>query len=50
MRYALCRGRKLKLFLDCEFTRLNKDTKLISLALVAETSQEFYVELLDMGN
>jgi hypothetical protein len=37
----------LKLFLDCEFTRLNKDTKLISLALVAESGQEFYVELLD---
>ena len=37
----------MKLFLDCEFTRLNKDTKLISLALVAESGQEFYVELLD---
>jgi hypothetical protein len=38
---------RLKLFLDCEFTRLNKDTRLISLALVAESGQEFYVELLD---
>jgi len=37
----------LKLFLDCEFTRLNKNTQLISLALVAESGQEFYVELLD---
>ncbi|MNF57658.1 3'-5' exoribonuclease [compost metagenome] len=37
----------MKLFLDCEFTRLNKNTKLISLALVAESGQEFYVELLD---
>ncbi|VVM47475.1 3'-5' exoribonuclease [Pseudomonas fluorescens] len=37
----------MKLFLDCEFTLLNKDTKLISLALVAESGQEFYVELLD---
>jgi hypothetical protein len=37
----------LKLFLDCEFSQLNKDTKLISLALVAESGQEFYVELLD---
>jgi hypothetical protein len=37
----------MKLFLDCEFTRLNKDTKLISLGLVAESGQEFYVELLD---
>jgi hypothetical protein len=38
----------LKLFLDCEFTRLNKNTQLISLALVAESGQEFYVELLDI--
>lgn len=37
----------MKLFLDCEFTQLNKDTKLISMALVAESGQEFYVELLD---
>jgi hypothetical protein len=38
---------RLKLFLDCEFSQLNKDTKLISMALVAESGQEFYVELLD---
>lgn len=37
----------MKLFLDCEFSQLNKDTKLISMALVAESGQEFYVELLD---
>lgn len=37
----------MKLFLDCEFTQLNKDTKLISLALVTETGDEFYVELTD---
>lgn len=37
----------MKLFLDCEFTQLNKDAKLISMALVAESGQEFYVELLD---
>ncbi|MGV8864229.1 MAG: hypothetical protein ACOH2T_24070 [Pseudomonas sp.] len=37
----------MKLFLDCEFTQLNKDTKLISLALVALTGEEFYVELSD---
>jgi hypothetical protein len=37
----------VKLFLDCEFTQLNKDTKLISLALVTETGDEFYVELTD---
>ncbi|NWL22149.1 3'-5' exoribonuclease [Pseudomonas umsongensis] len=44
---TFCRRESLKLFLDCEFTQLNKDTKLISLALVAESGQEFYVELLD---
>jgi hypothetical protein len=37
----------LKLFLDCEFSQLNKDARLVSLALVAESGQEFYVELLD---
>ncbi|WP_411960632.1 hypothetical protein ACK3BE_09210 [Pseudomonas mandelii] len=37
----------MKLFLDCEFTRLSKDAKLISLALVADSGEEFYVELLD---
>ena len=37
----------MKLFLDIEFTRLNRDAKLISLALVAETGEEFYVELSD---
>lgn len=37
----------MKLFLDCEFTQLNHETKLISLALVSETGEEFYVELTD---
>lgn len=37
----------MKLFLDCEFSQLNKDARLVSLALVAESGQEFYVELLD---
>ncbi|MFP0199044.1 hypothetical protein ACKJSM_28280 [Pseudomonas sp. PHC1] len=37
----------MKLFLDCEFTQLNQDTKLISLAMVSEASDEFYVELTD---
>lgn len=32
-------------FLDCEFGQLNQDAKLISLALVSETREEFYVEL-----
>lgn len=34
----------MKLFLGCELTQLNLSAKLISLALVAETGQEFYVE------
>ncbi|MCH5518709.1 3'-5' exoribonuclease [Pseudomonas syringae] len=37
----------MKIFLDCEFTRLNRDTKLISLALVSEAGHEYYVELTD---
>ncbi|RVD77941.1 3'-5' exoribonuclease [Pseudomonas koreensis] len=37
----------MRLFLDCEFTRLSAAAKLISLALVAEDGREFYVELLD---
>ncbi|WP_116827505.1 hypothetical protein [Pseudomonas syringae] len=37
----------MKLSLDCEFTQLNQSTKLISLALVAETGEELYVELTD---
>lgn len=37
----------MKLFLDCEFTQLDQDTKLISLALVSEAGDEFYVELTD---
>lgn len=37
----------MKLFLDCEFTQLNQNTKLISLALVSEAGDEFYVELTD---
>lgn len=37
----------MKLILDCEFTQLNQNTKLISLALVSETGDEFYVELTD---
>lgn len=35
----------MKLFLDCEFTQLNNDTMLISLALVCEAGHEYYVEL-----
>ncbi|MBD8616883.1 3'-5' exoribonuclease [Pseudomonas putida] len=36
-----------KLFLDCEFTQVDQNTKLISLALVSEAGDEFYVELTD---
>lgn len=37
----------MRLFLDCEFTKLSSAAKLISLALVAEDGREFYVELQD---
>lgn len=37
----------MKLFLDCEFTQLNQSTKLISLALVSEGGDEFYLKLTD---
>lgn len=36
-----------RLFLDCEFTELTAQAKLISLALVAEDGREFYVEVVD---
>ncbi|WP_448144299.1 hypothetical protein [Pseudomonas silesiensis] len=38
----------LKIFLDCEFSQLNQYSKLISLALVSESAEEFYVELTDV--
>ena len=47
MNQVLTGEERMKLFLDCEFTRLNRDTKLISLALVSEAGHEFYVELTD---
>ncbi|WP_332874499.1 hypothetical protein [Pseudomonas koreensis] len=37
----------MKLSLDCEFTQLNQNIKLISLALVSEARDVFYVELTD---
>lgn len=37
----------LKIFLDTEFTGLHQQTSLISLALVAETGEEFYAEFTD---
>jgi hypothetical protein len=41
------KDRALKIFLDCEFTQLNQKSELISLALVSESGEEFYVELTD---
>jgi len=40
-------GKLKKLFLDTEFTGLHQKTTLISLALVAETGEEFYAEFTD---
>jgi hypothetical protein len=37
----------IKIFLDTEFTGLHQATSLISLALVAETGEEFYAEFTD---
>lgn len=39
----------MRVFLDCEFTKLSAAAKLISLALVAEDGREFYVRLLGLG-
>ncbi|MGH8500265.1 MAG: 3'-5' exoribonuclease domain-containing protein [Burkholderiales bacterium] len=36
-----------KIFLDCEFTGLHRNTTLISLALLAESAEEFYAEFTD---
>lgn len=36
-----------KIFLDTEFTGLQQNTTLISLALIAETGEEFYAEFTD---
>jgi hypothetical protein len=38
----------LKIFLDTEFTALTQHAQLISLALKAETGQEFYAEFTDV--
>ncbi len=35
------------IFLDTEFTGLTQSTQLISLALVADTGEEFYAEFTD---
>lgn len=37
----------MKIVVDCEFTQLNANSRLISMALVAEDAQELYFELSD---
>lgn len=37
----------MKIFYDCEFTGLHKDTTLISIGLIAEDGRKFYAELND---
>jgi len=37
----------IKIFLDTEFTGLHQQSSLISLAMVAETGEEFYAEITD---
>lgn len=37
----------MKIVVDCEFTQLNANSKLISMALVAEDGREIYFELTD---
>lgn len=37
----------MRLFLDCEFTGLTAQAKLISLALVGQDGRGFYVEVID---
>ena len=41
--------KEINLFLDTEFTGLYQNTELISLALIAETGEEFYAELNDFN-
>lgn len=36
-----------KIFFDCEFTGLHKNTSLISIGLVADNGQKFYAEITD---
>lgn len=44
----MIKGDKMKLiFIDCEFTNLVPNNKLISIALVSETGEFFYSELTD---
>ncbi|HUM51395.1 MAG TPA: 3'-5' exoribonuclease [Chitinophagales bacterium] len=39
-----------RIFLDTEFTGLQQNTSLVSLALVAESGEEFYAEFTDYNN
>lgn len=40
----------MRIFFDCEFTGLHKDTTLISIGLVSENGFEFYAEITDYDN
>jgi hypothetical protein len=39
---------RIRVFLDCEFTSLNKDAELISIAMVSEDGAELYIEIKDV--
>ena len=43
----MMKAKKIKIFLDTEFTALQKDADLISLALVSDDGKEFYAEFTD---
>lgn len=36
-----------RLFFDCEFTSLHKDTSLISIGIVSDSGEKFYAEIVD---
>lgn len=38
----------MKMFFDCEFTKLHKEGRLISIGLVAENGNTFYAEFVDL--
>ena len=41
---------RVKVFLDCEFTSLEKEAELISVALISEHGEELYIEIGDVKN
>jgi len=44
---SMTNTKRLKVFMDTEFTGLHKNTTLISIGLITETGQTFYAELTD---